>query len=64
MNRGMADALRARKLRKGLPAEKDAPPPSVFPGTRPKVLPGQLDVFGREHGAVESTTGRDGERVT
>jgi hypothetical protein len=44
----MAEATRALRLRKGK-ADGWRPPPSTFPGRRVKILPGQLDLDGREH---------------
>jgi hypothetical protein len=43
---GMRDALRACKLAKRKPTEDDRPPASTFPGPKPKLLPGQIDLFG------------------
>jgi hypothetical protein len=44
----IAFARRLLKARTGPPREEDRPPPSTFPGRAPVVLPGQLDLDGRE----------------
>jgi hypothetical protein len=41
-SRGLADAVRARGLRKGKPSEHDRPPVQPLPGPRTRPLPGQL----------------------
>jgi hypothetical protein len=46
---GAAAARRALEWRKGKPTENDRPPPSTL-GCRARVLPGQLDFGGHEHG--------------
>jgi len=47
----VADALRLRlRGRKGPATEKDRPPLSVLPGRRIRILKGQLDLDGNEHG--------------
>ncbi len=49
-SRGVAAAQRFfLKARKGKPTENDRPPPSTLPGRSARVLPGQLDIHGREH---------------
>jgi hypothetical protein len=48
MRPGMRDALRASKLPKRKPTDDDRPPPSTFGGKKPKLLPGQTDLFGGE----------------
>ena len=45
---GLREALRAWKAPKRVPTEHDAPPPSTFPGRKPKLLAGQLDFDGNE----------------
>jgi hypothetical protein len=47
---GISEARRALNLRKGAPTDDDRPPPSVFPGKKNRPIPGQLDLFGGEHG--------------
>jgi hypothetical protein len=37
------------KARAGVPAEADHPPVTVLPGKKPKLLPGQTDIFGGEY---------------
>jgi hypothetical protein len=49
-NPGISEALRALKLRKGPPSDDDRPPPGVFPGKKVKLIPGQLDLAGNQHG--------------
>jgi hypothetical protein len=39
---GLTAALRARRLEKREPTERDRPPPQPFPGPRRKPLPGQM----------------------
>jgi hypothetical protein len=41
---GLTEALRARGLPKRRPSEDDRPPPSVLPGRKARVLPGQLSL--------------------
>lgn len=50
-NPALAEAVRAlRKQRKGPATPADIPPPSTFKGgRRVKLIPGQLDLDGREH---------------
>lgn len=40
--RGLAEARKATKKRKGKPSEHDAPPLTTFPGPKARELPGQL----------------------
>jgi hypothetical protein len=47
---GIAEAKRALRLRKGPPADGDRPPPTPFPGRKVKLIPGQLDLDGVQHG--------------
>jgi hypothetical protein len=47
--RALADAIRASKLKPRKPTEGDRPPPSTMPGRRPRLLDGQIDIFGVEH---------------
>ena len=47
-NSALYEAERALKGRKG-PASAADRPYIPIPGPRAKVLPGQLDIFGREH---------------
>ncbi len=51
-NPALYEAERALKKRKGPPSAADRPYVPI-PGPKPKVLPGQLDIYGHEH---------DGER--
>jgi hypothetical protein len=46
---GVIAARRALRGAKAKPTERDRPPPSTLPGRRGRVLPGQLDLAGREH---------------
>jgi hypothetical protein len=50
-NPGLTAARRLwkRGVRRGAPPDDDRPPPSTFPGRKPKLLPGQLDLDGQEH---------------
>jgi hypothetical protein len=41
---GAREAKRALSLEKRRPTDNDRPPPSVFPGRKPRVLPGQLEL--------------------
>jgi hypothetical protein len=41
-NPAVATAKRMLAARKGPPTEADVPPPTVFPGRKPVILPGQL----------------------
>jgi hypothetical protein len=43
------ETLRAVKLPKRKPTESDRPPASTFPGRKPKLVRGQLDLEGGEH---------------
>jgi hypothetical protein len=45
-NVALNEAIRASRLRKGPPTDADRPRRR---GRRPRVLPGQLDLEGREH---------------
>ena len=40
----LAEARRLVVARKGPPTEADVPPPSVLPGRKPVILPGQLSL--------------------
>jgi len=53
-DRGISAALRALKQRPGPPTEHDRPRPSVFPGKKVKLIPGQLDLAGNQHGEQPS----------
>lgn len=44
----LLEAQRLAKARPGPPSAYDAPPVRPLPGPKPKVLPGQLDIFGNE----------------
>jgi hypothetical protein len=57
-NPGLTAARRAAKAETG-PPDAYRPPPSVFPGRRAKVLPGQLNLYGYEH----AHDGEDNETV-
>jgi hypothetical protein len=52
----MDAALRALRARKGAPTEADAPPPSTFPGRKPKLIPGQL-ALGEQPTETDPTDG-------
>jgi hypothetical protein len=41
---GMAQAKRALSAPKRKPDDADRPPPSAFPGRRPKMIPGQMSL--------------------
>jgi hypothetical protein len=47
--RGFREAVRALKLEKRAPTGDDAPPVSVLPGPKPRILRGQIDLWGRVH---------------
>jgi hypothetical protein len=48
-SRGLDEAVRLLKARKGRPDEVDRPPTTVLSGPKHKPLQGQLDIFGGEH---------------
>jgi hypothetical protein len=48
-NKAIGEAVRAARLPKQTPTESDQPPVRVLPG-KVKVLRGQLDLYGHEHG--------------
>ena len=51
-NPGLREALRGLRLPKRAPTEADRPPPaSVFPGRKPKLIDGQLDLEGNVYTA-------------
>lgn len=49
-NKAIGEAVRAARLPKQTPIENDQPPVRVLPGRRVRVLRGQLDLYGHEHG--------------
>jgi hypothetical protein len=48
--KALGEAKRAAKLPAGAPSEHDQPPVRALPGKRVRVLRGQLDLYGHEHG--------------
>jgi hypothetical protein len=50
-NRGVSEALRALKARRGPPTEEDRPPPGVWPGKKVDLIAGQLDLDGNQYGS-------------
>ncbi len=46
---GAREALRAHLLPKGPPPADYVPPVSTFPGRKPTLLAGQLDLYGGEY---------------
>jgi hypothetical protein len=51
-SQGLEAALRAQgRGRKGQPTDCDRPPPSTFGGKKTKLISGQLDLDGVQHGA-------------
>jgi hypothetical protein len=61
-NPGINQALRALKMRKRPPTDDDTPLPSVFPGKKVKLIPGQLDLDGVEHRTVPNAEPQNGEQ--
>ena len=43
---GLREALRALKLPKRAPTDDDRPPVKPFPGRKPTLIDGQIDLFG------------------
>lgn len=39
----LTEALRLRGAAQRVPTDADRPPPSTFPGRRPRIIPGQLE---------------------
>jgi hypothetical protein len=49
----LVEALQLLRKARRSPTETDIPPPRPLPGHKPKVLNGQLDIYGRVHGDDE-----------
>jgi hypothetical protein len=48
---GLAAALRLLSAARRRPDDADRPPPSTFAGKKVRLIPGQIDLYGGEHGA-------------
>jgi hypothetical protein len=55
---GLREARRMRAARRGPPSEYDRP---QHPSLPPRVLPGQVDIFGTTHGLEAADERQEGE---
>jgi hypothetical protein len=56
---GLADALRALRMRPGAPTDADIPKPRPFPGKKVRPIRGQLAFDGNEVGLPGGAGGHD-----